>query len=285
MISATTFLIAWPLFWLACAALVAWPLVRHFEIGAHLRRASGAGLMLLTCVVAYGFCDRLVFADDTASTPAATAPPESPPAVATAPEEKPLNTPIGEASQVIIPPGRPSWVEGTPSYEAGVQKIAVRSEPFARAADAERALDEKLVQKTADYIVEHLHGNPRARDLVKVDIGTIRAKLVKPENIYEEQITVSIGPMYQKHALLEFRPEFQREITQRWNAIREESRLLQLALVVGSILLFVTVAFAYVRLENSTRGAYSSRLQFMAAAAILLVVGSGAALARILTWL
>lgn len=316
MMSLATFLLLWPMFWIACLALAAWPLVHELKLTATLRRISGAALVVFACAVAYGLCDQIVFASDgegasaTDKEAATVTAPVSESSIKPASEEvqkpaseepaktekveeakpakvnddQPLNTPIGESSRVIIPPGRPNWVEKPPVLEDGVQRIAVKSEPFARQSDARQALDQRLQKQTEDYVVGLLH-DERARNLVQVDLKTIQDELVREENVYEEQITVSIGPMYQMHALLEFTPKFQREITQRWNALREESRLLQLALVVGSILLFIGVAFGYLRLEHATQGKQSSRLQFMAAAAILLVVGSGAALARFLIWL
>jgi len=311
MFSLTQFLIGWPLVWLGCIALVGWPLVQMLGQTANLRRMTGGILILLAGAFAYGLCNQLTIAAEEATAPNETAvsPPETspattpastpaekpaselpapePPAASPAPErkvEEPLNTPIGETSRVVIPPGRPSWVEKPPVFEAGVQKIAVKSEPFARQDDALAALNAKLLLQTEDFIVQHLH-DARARTLVRVDLNTIREKLIPAGNRYDEQIEVSIGPMYQSHALLEFGPEFQGEITQRWNALREESRLLQLGLVICSIMLFVAVAFGYLRVDHATQGRQSSRLQFMAAAAILLIVGSGAAVARFWPWL
>lgn len=316
MFSLTQFLIGWPLFWLGCIALVGWPLVQLLGQTANLRRMTGGVLILLAGAFAYGLCNQLAIAAEeavaptdsgvatpdassgslpakaptekpAAEKPASELPTPEPPAASPAPEKKadePLNTPIGETSRVVIPPGRPSWVEKPPVFEAGVQKIAVKSEPFARQDDALAALNAKLLLQTEDFIVQHLH-DARARTLVRVDLNTIREKLIPAGNRYDEQIEVSIGPMYQSHALLEFGPEFQGEITQRWNALREESRLLQLGLVVCSIMLFVSVAFGYLRVDHATQGRQSSRLQFMAAAAILLIVGSGAAVARFWPWL
>lgn len=315
MLSSTQFLIGWTLLCLGCMALVGWPLVQMLGQAANLRRIAGGSLILLASAFAYGLCNQFAIAAEDAASPADSAVssqdaapttkpasetpaakeaestpapmPSAAPAEAPSSEKKadePLNTPIGETSKVVIPPGRPSWVEKPPVFEGGVQKIAVKSEPFARQDDALAALNAKLLLQTEDFIVQHLH-DPRARTLVRVDLNTIREKLVPTANRYDEQIQVSIGPMYQSHALLEFGPEFQGEITQRWNALREESRLLQLGLVICSIMLFVAVAFGYLRVDHATHGRQSSRLQFMAAAAILLIVGSGAAVARFWPWL
>ena len=109
--------------------------------------------------------------------------------------------------------------------------------------------------------------------------------LVAAENIYREQISVSIGPMHQVHALLEFGPDFRQKITQQWTDWTAYYRLLQTGLIAGGALLFLGTVFSYFRLDTATRGYYTGRLQFMTAAAILAIVGSGAVLARWIYWL
>jgi hypothetical protein len=91
--------------------------------------------------------------------------------------------------------------------------------------------------------------------------------------------------MHQVHALLEFGPDFRQEIERRWAGVTATSRLTQVGLFAGAALLLVGSVFSYFRLDNATRGYYTGRLQFMAAAAILTIVGAGALLARWITWL
>ena len=91
--------------------------------------------------------------------------------------------------------------------------------------------------------------------------------------------------MHQVHALLEFGPDFRQRITSQWHDLTAYYRLLQMGLVAGGALLFLGTIFSYFRLDNATRGYYTGRLQFMTAAAILAIVGSGAVLARWIYWL
>jgi hypothetical protein len=189
-----------------------------------------------------------------------------------------------EHTGVIIPPGRPSWVESPPMHVGEVHTTAVSSEPFARVNDCWQALDKELVRATDDYIVEHL-GQSFATQFIHYDAKTIRSRFVKPENIYHEQIIVSIGPMHQVHALLEFKPEFRAELDERWAQVTRYSRLTQVGLGSFALLALLSVVFGYFRLDNATRGYYTGRLQFLTAAAILAIVGVGVVAARWVVWM
>jgi len=201
--------------------------------------------------------------------------------------EQPLHEPViieESPTKVIIPPGRPDWVEALPVRVGQVHSTAVSSGPYARQQEAARALDTELVMKTREYIVEHL-GSEMAGQLIRYDAKRIKTELVKPANIYREEIVVSIGPMQQLHALLEFGPEFRAEIDRQWARIIGTSRLLQMALLVGGVLGLLATVSGYFRLDNATRGYYTGRLQALAAIAILAVIGSGIYFARIIPWL
>ena len=218
------------------------------------------------------------------ATPAKTAAPqsESPQTEPTTSDDPVIETP--PQATPIIPPGRPAWVESAPVTTGEVHTIAVCSEPFARTSDALKALDQQLVEKTNEYIADHL-GNSMAATFIRYDAKTIRERFVKPENTYHEVITVSIGPMHQSHALVEFRPEFRQEIEQSWDKVRATSRLTQITLFSGAAILLIASVFGYFRVDHATRGYYTGRLQFMTAAAILAVIGGGIFAARWIHWL
>lgn len=185
---------------------------------------------------------------------------------------------------VVIPHGRPSWVESPPMHVGEVHTSAVSSGPFARIQDCWHALDQELVKATDEYINEHL-GQSYASQFINYDAKTIRTRFLKPENIYHEQIVVSIGPMHQVHALLEFKPEFRSELDGRWAQFTRFSRLTQVGLGAFAVLALLGVVFGYFRLDNATRGYYTGRLQFLTAAAILAIVGVGVVAARWVVWM
>ena len=292
---------------LLASALAALPLLRLRPARVAMQGTFGSLCVATGCGAFFALCSglfgdisaRSLFAADSGAKEAVKELPAAPPAGDPSPATTAAaRTPLDESTfftklpegqlhtpprvnpdSVIIPPGRPEWV-GRNITVGSQHSIAVCSGPFSTEAEANRELDKVLKQKTDEYIAEQL-GHSLAPQLVAYDIAT----LVKPQNIYHEQIDVSIGPMQQMHALLEFGPDFRRNIEQQWTALTAKWRLFQTGLIAGGALLFLGTVFSYFRLDTATRGYYTGRLQFMTAAAILAIVGAGAVLARWIYWL
>ena len=276
---------------LALIIIAAAPLLRLRRMQLALQGALGSFCLAAGCGAFFAITSSGCAADVGAGEAAKqvpAAPPAASPSLAT-PDESQFFTKLPEGqelhtqpqvtpSEVIIPPGRPEWV-GRNITVGSEHSIAVCSGPFSTESEANRELDNVLKQKTDEYIAEQL-GNSLAPQLVGYDIATIKRELVKPQNIYREQIGVSIGPMQQVHALLEFGPDFRRNIEAQWTDLTAKWRLAQMGLIAGGALLFLGTVFSYFRLDTATRGYYTGRLQFMTAAAILGIVGAGAVLAK-----
>lgn len=171
---------------------------------------------------------------------------------------------------VVIPPGRPAWVEAPAELDGPRPRMPVSSGPHPRRRECDKALDAEIEDAVHDFVNEHL-GSSSASTLVHFSLKEIKQRLLKPENYYYETIQVSIGPMHQGHALLEFNDEFLAEINARWERIAAIRRLLQAGLVFVGALSFVGVLFGYLRLDTATKGHYTRRLQFMTAMAILAI--------------
>lgn len=278
----------------ACAIAASWPLLLDRRLRAAVQAAAGScclssGVALFWLVAAglvqwpgapahvFAYEEEAEAVSATAST-VAEAPTPNPPAAA---------EPVIESSPeytVLIPPGRPIWVEAPSKLSGAEQTVSVSSGPFSRHSDATHALDRELVKATEEYIADYL-GSQVAPRFLRYDAKTIKRRFVKPENTYEEMITVSIGPMHQVHARLDFGPEFRTELDRSWDRVRATSRLTQTGLFSGAALLLLGSVFGYFRLDNATRGYYTGRLQFMTAAAILAIVGAGVFAARWITWM
>jgi len=273
---------------LACILIAAWPLLKLPSIRPLLAGAAGSGCMALGAtlvgLVTSGFL-QMPLAASTANaaenlpTVEKSTPSKSPDATSSDPEIESTSP-----DTVVIPLGRPDWVEKEPNLSGEVHTIAVSSGPFKRESDCSRALAKEMVKATREYIVDQL-GSDLAAQFIRYDAATIQKRFVKPSNIYHEEITVSFGTMHQTHALLEFDVKFRKELEGRWAKVRGASRLSQLGLFAGAGLLLIGSIFGYFRLDNATRGYYTGRLQFVTAAAILAVVGAGAVVAQWITWL
>jgi hypothetical protein len=187
---------------------------------------------------------------------------------------------------IVIPAGRPEWVSARKSdfSDPEVHRIYVTSGPYKLPQDAQRGLDDALKQATDQYVADQLR-SPLAAKFISHDPQTIRDRFVK--QTYRETVNFAdpIGPMQQLHAQLEFDSAFRKQIHQHWVGRIAESRLYQIGLGAGAVLLLLTSVFGYFRLDNATRGYYSGRLQFLTAAAILAIVALASAAAFQFTWL
>jgi hypothetical protein len=181
-----------------------------------------------------------------------------------------------------IPAGRPEWI-GHNVTVGSQHSLAVSSGLYVSEAQADRELANVIKAKTDEYIAEQL-GSSLAPQLIRYDATAISRELIH-QPVYHEEISGSVGLMHQSHALIEFGPDFRQQITQKWTDLTAYYRLLQTGLIAGGALLFLGTIFSYFRLDNATRGYYTGRLQFLTAAAILAIVGSGAVLAKWIYWL
>jgi hypothetical protein len=289
-----------------CILAAAWPLLCHPPLRPVLAGATGTGciaggaslIALVMSGMLPGFTPSASAQDEATSKPEAAAPsstagsgaaekPQS--SDSPAPIPSPSSDPVLEVpptTEVIIPPGRPSWVDQDPqTNSSGIHTIPVSSGPYKRHVDALRALDTQLVSETGRYVADHV-GSELAPSFLSYDAAAIRRQLVKRENIYEEKIvSPTTGDMYQIHALIEADQSFRDQLDHQWQQVRATSRLTQLSLFAGAGLLLIGSIFSYFRLDNATRGYYTGRLQFMTAAAILAVIGGGVFAARWIHWL
>lgn len=181
---------------------------------------------------------------------------------------------------IVYPADRPAWVEADFVHDGSeVQKMSVASGPFLKKQEAMRALDEELVKATRDYTVSYL-GNSAAGTLVPVEIDYIKQHLIPPGHTYSEVLQVSVGPVHQVHALVEFNQDFRRHLDERWRSIVVTGRVARTGVIAGGVLLLLSVVFGYFKADNATRGYYSSRLQLASATVIMALVAGGIMLFR-----
>lgn len=195
---------------------------------------------------------------------------------------------------VVIPP-RPAWVESPPVREGDVHTTAVSSLPQETPEECRSALDERLKAAVDQYVDEYLAGEwavpLKASRLVSYDLPYIRQRLIRPDEIYDEVIQVSFGPMHQRHALLQFDAAFRRELDGRRDDLSRYARQLLVrgrlwatALVFAGVLSLLAVVSGARRVNHATHGSYRGRLRWIAAAAILGLVVVGVLLARQIPW-
>ena len=160
--------------------------------------------------------------------------------------------------------------------------MAVKAGPYYRMRECLRELDDELKVATDEFINDYLE-SPRAATLIRYDLKQIKKRLVR--DTFEEQLTTSVGPMNQAHALLEFNKSFCSELDERWKRAKTTVRLTETGAVAGVVLLLIATVFAYFKLDTATKGYYTGRLQFAAAAAILVSVAVCVLVTKWITWM
>ena len=190
--------------------------------------------------------------------------------------------------RVVIPP-RPPWVEAAAVREGDIHTTAVSSGPHETRQECARALDERLQSAVDQYVEEYLAGDQRGRwtasRMVRYELPFIKERLVRPEEVYDEVIQVSFGPMHQRHALVRFDAAFREDLDRHWREAVVTGRLLGAALAFAGVLALLAVVCGYFKLDRATRGCYRGRLQWIAAAAILGLAAAGVLLGRRLPWI
>ncbi|MEO8495016.1 MAG: hypothetical protein ABI614_08090, partial [Planctomycetota bacterium] len=102
---------------------------------------------------------------------------------------------------------------------------------------------------------------------------------------FDEQVEFDYGVMNQSHALVKIDKNVKKALDEYWTKVRATSRLFQTGLGAGAILLLLGTMFGYLKLDTATRGYYTGRLQFGAAAAILAIIAAGVVFANRIPWM
>jgi hypothetical protein len=189
------------------------------------------------------------------------------------------------AGAVIDYEKRPGWVESPPVLDAETQLIAISAGPDLNLRDCRRRLADEA-KATMDEYIDGLLAHPGAANVLDYRADQVMSRLVRPDNIYQEEIiSPSFGRMHQIHALLEIREDFRHEVESRWHDVVTRSRLAAMGLIGGGVLALIFVLFGYFRIDTATRGYYTVRLQFLTAVAILAIVAAGVLLSRTISWM
>jgi hypothetical protein len=184
---------------------------------------------------------------------------------------------------VYLTPNRPAWLESAPSFEGESVTVAVRAGPHQTVRDCEPDLEKEVKLAVSDFINDHLRA-PHASTLFRYSLNELRARKIVREQ-FSEQLETSIGLMSQVHARLVFDRAFQDELDNQWAQIKSKSRLAQTGLGAGIVLLFLGTLFSFLKLDTATKGYYTGRLQFGAAATILALVAASVLLAKLIPWM
>jgi hypothetical protein len=75
-----------------------------------------------------------------------------------------------------------------------------------------------------------------------------------------ETVERSFGPMKKLYLQIEFSPSFDREMRRHWEAHERNERFAMVGIGTGSLLGFLGLAFALLKIDTWTKGYYTKRL-------------------------
>ncbi len=253
-------------------------------------RSTSLAALLSVALVALGSFAAATFASESERDPVQAAPLEQPAGAALesdtneqpslADERPSLETqlPVEPQSQA-----RPNWVDD----EATSPKF-VESGPKLDPRQCDRAFNESLVKRANEFINRHVD-DPRAASFIgySLDQADQLKRFLREtfEETTERSFPDGVHQMHARYGLVEFDQSFFAQVDQDWSQVRTTSRLALLGVICAGVLLLLSTAFAYFKLDNATRGFYTGRLQFLAAVAILTLIAAGVVAARWVPWM
>lgn len=192
---------------------------------------------------------------------------------------------------------RPDWIETEASKSEDRYQIAVESGLHVRKRTAQQALRDNVKAAVDSYVNDYLEselastltgyaieeGDSAGTRTISLRLEGRTFDLARER--FDEQVEFDYGVMHQSHALVKMDKDIRQALDQRWGQVRATSRLFQTGLGAGALLLLLGTMLSYLKLDTATRGYYTGRLQFGAAAAILAIVAAGVVCANWIPWM
>ena len=145
---------------------------------------------------------------------------------------------------------------------------------------------EAVREAVAEYI--DLKVGKGASDYVRFSIEDLDEMGVLENQAYvtgTDKITGDEAPSQRYYAMLKMNSNFRAKAKQIWIEKRQSSRLMQIGLVSGGLLLVIGFLFGTLRLNTATSGFYQGRLQFLGGVVILGIIAAAAYFGLQLDWI
>lgn len=176
----------------------------------------------------------------------------------------------------------PDWVLNQPESNNDFEFVVVSTDPVLSLLDVEKELDRLMEQVVAERISDVIHEGAGA--VVGIDAETIKEKWLVPGHIHKAPYEGQIATMYRGYAQLKLDNELYKMAEGKWTTHLKWQRLFQIALVAGSLLSVLAVAFSYFKIDNASQSLYTGRLQIFAIILILAVVGAAVHFGNQIDW-
>jgi hypothetical protein len=167
-------------------------------------------------------------------------------------------------------PAVPEWVRRDSWSEPPIRFRTVSSDLWATREEASHDGLARATRIARDFAAE---ANPRLRTGAPIESDVVHDHFVRDE--FVEKVDWDYGPMYRAHLLLVLSPENRTVLLSRLHAAVLHRRLSQLGAGLAFVFLCLVTLLGYLRLDDLTRGYYTS---WLLTGAITVVAGAGFAL-------
>jgi hypothetical protein len=174
---------------------------------------------------------------------------------------------------------RPEWVDAPPKLVGNTRRYVVSTDAYSTVEECYAALRQKLrevVRTRIEEKVQESTGAPRYVpdvDEMQISIDYILSELC-PEEDYIETVRHSFGEMKKAHALVEFSPQQDELLLDRWRSYARRANVAAVAILSSCVVGGLAFVYGLLKVDTWTRGYYTKRLFLGVPAAI---IGGGAA--------
>lgn len=170
----------------------------------------------------------------------------------------------------LIPPGRPEWVDQEPQSDGGVDYVSLSTGPYTSSTECYKTL-KSLTREAVEEQTAQLLGSETRAQRVPLDDQFIADNVHL--QTYKESLDTTVGTMQQWHAHLQFNDQFRNEVEKRWLQVQQSTRLTYAGTLFAGVLAVLGVLYGALSYDTATSGQHRGRLQTVAGAAILGIVG------------
>jgi len=151
---------------------------------------------------------------------------------------------------------RPAWAESPPKRVGDGYQMSITIGPYTTRLECDAQVPAALQAALDEYLSIYL--GPKWSGRIRLPADQLQARLVKDQ--WEETIQSSVGPMVQLHLLLHFDSQFAQTVRQLRDRAIVNQRLWLAGTGLGVVLAWLALAFAGLRIDEATAGAYRGRL-------------------------
>ncbi|MCC9607038.1 hypothetical protein LOC68_14850 [Blastopirellula sp. JC732] len=181
-----------------------------------------------------------------------------------------VDSAVDAGASKIIPPGRPEWVDQEPESRDGVDYVSISTGPYTSSTECYKVL-KSLTNEAVQEQTARLLGSETKAARVPLDEQFIADHIYL--QTYKESLDTTVGPMQQWHAHLQFNDQYRSEVERRWMQVQQSTRLTYAGALFAGVLAVLSILYGALSYNAATGGRHQARLQTVAGAAILGVVG------------